>query len=294
MGWDLFRSSHGGIPSGVSGKVESKPAKHLQQRAGPGGQFLPPFRERRPGRRAFSISTRCSPLYPLRQAELSGDPQAPRNSSSTSMSQPGWVPGRPLPMLRWISRRPATMPTRTSLSVANLGRAETYAEFQDESTFQQAFLQVMADGDMQGGACLPFDPHLPASQRISTGMTRNSKLLWEMTAKYGVPYFSNFINSGHGSGRRQKHVLPAADRQSGTAQTGEGAVRFESLTGPSIGVITINMPRIGLSLRYGRGVSWGGCEIDGHGQRELLKSRERCWRNSPTGTSIPIRNTSNT
>ncbi|MBC8459868.1 MAG: anaerobic ribonucleoside-triphosphate reductase, partial [Deltaproteobacteria bacterium] len=131
----------------------------------------------------------------------------------------------------------------------------TYADFQKEmDLFNKAFLEVMAEGDARGRV---FTFPIPTYSITKEFDWENPILddLWEMTAKYGVPYFSNFVNSDMNpeDARSMCCRLRIDNRQ--LEKRGGGLFGSNPLTG-SIGVVTINMPKIGyLSGSPARNVS---------------------------------------
>ncbi|MDD1633908.1 MAG: ribonucleoside triphosphate reductase, partial [Methylococcaceae bacterium] len=121
---------------------------------------------------------------------------------------------------------------------------ETYGEFQEEmNLFNRAFLQVMAEGDARGRV---FTFPIPTYSITKNFAWDDPKLegLWEMTAKYGVPYFSNFINSDMNPEDARSMCCRLRIDNRELQKRGGGLFGSNPLTG-SIGVITINMPRIG-------------------------------------------------
>jgi len=121
---------------------------------------------------------------------------------------------------------------------------ETYAEFQKEmNLFNKAFLEVMADGDAKGRV---FTFPIPTYSITKNFNWDDPKFegLWEMTAKYGVPYFSNFINSDMDPEDARSMCCRLRIDNRELHKRGGGLFGSNPLTG-SIGVITINMPRIG-------------------------------------------------
>ncbi len=121
----------------------------------------------------------------------------------------------------------------------------TYSEFQDEmDLINRAFIEVMLQGDADGR---PFTFPIP-TYNITKEFdwdSENADLLFEMTAKYGLPYFSNFVNSNLNPQdiRSMCCHLRLDLRQLERNITG-GLFGSAELTG-SVGVVTINMPRIG-------------------------------------------------
>jgi ribonucleoside-triphosphate reductase len=121
---------------------------------------------------------------------------------------------------------------------------ETYGEFQEEvNIFNKAFFEVMNEGDAAGRV---FSFPIPTVNITKDFDFENKNLegLWSITAKYGIPYFSNFVNSdmkpedARSMCCRLRLDLSELDRRGG------GLFGANALTG-SMGVVTINMPRIG-------------------------------------------------
>jgi ribonucleoside-triphosphate reductase len=122
-------------------------------------------------------------------------------------------------------------------------QAEKYSEFQKEmDMFNEAFFEVMMDGDSSGRV---FSFPIPTVNITKDFNWENPKLkgLWEITAKYGIPYFSNFVTSDmkpedtRSMCCRLRLDLEELDRRGG------GLFGANALTG-SVGVVTINLPRL--------------------------------------------------
>jgi ribonucleoside-triphosphate reductase len=123
-------------------------------------------------------------------------------------------------------------------------KEETYGEFQEEmNLFNRAFLEVMAAGDAKGRV---FTFPIPTYNitRDFNWNDPNLEGLWEMTAKYGVPYFSNFINSDMNPEDARSMCCRLRIDNRELEKRGGGLFGSNPLTG-SIGVVTINMPRLG-------------------------------------------------
>jgi anaerobic ribonucleoside-triphosphate reductase len=121
---------------------------------------------------------------------------------------------------------------------------ETYGEFQKElDMFNKAFLEVMLEGDAKGRVFTFPIPTYNMTKDFNWD-NPNLELLWKMTAKYGIPYFSNFINSDMNpeDARSMCCRLRLDNRE--LRSRGGGLFGASPLTG-SIGVVTINLPRIG-------------------------------------------------
>ena len=121
---------------------------------------------------------------------------------------------------------------------------ETYGNFQNEmNTFNKAFIELMTEGDASGRV---FSFPIP-TYNITKDFDWDNPLLdglWEMTAKYGIPYFSNFINSDLSPDDARSMCCRLRLETKKLEKRGGGLFGAYPLTG-SIGVVTINMPKIG-------------------------------------------------
>ncbi|MCK4732127.1 MAG: hypothetical protein KAT65_06665, partial [Methanophagales archaeon] len=121
---------------------------------------------------------------------------------------------------------------------------ETYREFQEEiELFNKAFLEVMAEGDAKGRVFTFPIPTYNITKDFDWG-NPNLDVLWEVTAKYGVPYFSNFINSDMTPEDARSMCCRLRIDNRELKKRGGGLFGSSPLTG-SIGVVTLNMPRLG-------------------------------------------------
>jgi ribonucleoside-triphosphate reductase len=243
VGWDLFDLLMEGF-RGVSGKVESKPAKHLRSALGQVVNFFYTLQGEAAGAQAFSnFDTLLAPFirydklsYPeIRQAlqefifNINVPTRVGFQTPFTNVTLDITVP-------RYYADK--------SVIVGGEPQKETYAEFQDEmNLFNKAFLQVMAEGDAKGRV---FTFPIPTYSITKNFNWDDPKFegLWEMTAKYGVPYFSNFINSDMDPEDARSMCCRLRIDNRELQKRGGGLFGSNPLTG-SIGVITINMPRIG-------------------------------------------------
>ena len=95
----------------------------------------------------------------------------------------------------------------------------TYGDCKEEmDMINRAFIETMIEGDAQGRGFQYPIPTYSITKDFDWSDTENNRLLFEMTAKYGTPYFSNYINSEYGAKRRAQYVLPSASGSAGTAQ----------------------------------------------------------------------------
>ena len=247
VGWDLYDLLLEGF-KGASGKVESRPAKHLRSALGQVVNFFYTLQGEAAGAQAFSsFDTLLAPF--IRYDNLSYTEvkqalqefifninvptrvgfQTPFTNVTIDMEIPEYYAGQ-------------------NVIIGGVPRKETYSDFQKEmDLFNRAFLEVMAEGDAKGRV---FTFPIPTYNITKKFDWDNPQLdhLWEMTAKYGVPYFSNFVNSDMNpeDARSMCCRLRIDNRElkKNLEKRGGGLFGSNPLTG-SIGVITINMPRIG-------------------------------------------------
>ncbi len=254
VGWDLFDLLVEGF-RGVWGKVESKPANHLRTALGQIVNFFYTLQGEAAGAQAFSnFDTLLAPFIRFDGLDYKGVKQAlqefifninvptrvgfqtPFTNVTLDLNVPGYYADQ-------------------CVVIGGEAQDTTYADFQKEmDLFNKAFLEVMAEGDARGRV---FTFPIPTYSITKEFDWENPILddLWEMTAKYGVPYFSNFVNSDMNpeDARSMCCRLRIDNRQ--LEKRGGGLFGSNPLTG-SIGVVTINMPKIGyLSGSPARNVS---------------------------------------
>jgi ribonucleoside-triphosphate reductase (formate) len=243
VGWDLYDLLLEGF-RGVSGKVESKPARHLRSALGQVVNFFYTLQGEAAGAQAFSnFDTLLAPFirydglgYPeIRQAlqefifNINVPTRVGFQTPFTNVTLDVTVP-------RYYADQ--------HVIVGGEPRAETYADFQEEmNLFNRAFLEVMAEGDAKGRVFTFPIPTYNITQDFNWN-DENLAGLWEMTAKYGVPYFSNFINSDMNPEDARSMCCRLRIDNRELEKRGGGLFGSNPLTG-SIGVITMNMPRIG-------------------------------------------------
>jgi ribonucleoside-triphosphate reductase len=243
VGWDLYDLLIEGF-RGVSGKVESKPARHLRSALGQVVNFFYTLQGEAAGAQAFSnFDTLLAPF--IRYDKLSY--QEIRQALQEFIFNIN-VPTRvgfqtPFTNVTLDIRVPSYYADRNVI-VGGEPQKETYGEFQEEmNLFNRAFLHVMAEGDAKGRV-FTFPIPTYSITRDFRWDDPNLDGLWEMTAKYGVPYFSNFINSDMNPEDARSMCCRLRIDNRELQKRGGGLFGSNPLTG-SIGVITINMPRIG-------------------------------------------------
>ena len=246
VGWDLKDLLSEGF-TGVEGKVASKPAKHFRTALGQMVNFLYTMQGESAGAQAFSnFDTLLAPFVRYDGLNYKQVKQA-LQEFVFNMNVPTRV-GFQTPFSNVTMD--LTVPSYYKDQCVIIGgemMEETYGEFQEEmNMINKAFFEVMMEGDASGRV---FTFPIPTYNVTKDFDWDNPSLdgLWEMTAKYGIPYFSNFINSDMNpeDARSMCCRLRIDNRQ--LEYRGGGLFGSNPLTG-SIGVVTINLPKIGYQV----------------------------------------------
>ena len=242
VGWDLKDLLTEGF-TGVSGKVASKPAKHFRSALGQMVNFLYTMQGESAGAQAFSnFDTLLAPFVRYDNLDYKQVKQA-LQEFVFNMNVPTRVGFQtPFSNVTMDLVVPSYYKDQ-SVIVGGEMKEETYGEFQKEmDMINKAFFEVMMEGDASGRV---FTFPIPTYNVTKDFDWDNPELegLWEMTAKYGIPYFSNFINSDMNpeDARSMCCRLRIDNRQ--LEYRGGGLFGSNPLTG-SIGVVTINLPKI--------------------------------------------------
>ncbi|MBU1102151.1 ribonucleoside triphosphate reductase [Patescibacteria group bacterium] len=242
-GWDLYDLMARGF-GGVAGKVESKPAKHLRTALGQLVNFFYTLQGEVAGANAVSnFDTLLAPFIRYDSLNYNQAKQAIQEFVF-NCAIPTRV-GFQTPFLNvTLDIKPPSNLAHQPVIIGGVAQKETYGEFQEEmNAFNRAFAEVMTEGDAKGRV---FTFPIP-TYNITRDFDWDSPALagvWEMTAKYGVPYFANFINSDMNvdDARSMCCRLRLDNRE--LYKRGGGLFGSYPLTG-SIGVVTINLPRLG-------------------------------------------------
>lgn len=243
-GWSLRQLLSEGF-NGVPRRVESKPPKHLDTALLQMANFLGTLQNEWAGAQAFnSMDTYLAPFVRNDGLNYKQVKQAMQKFVFNLNIASRWGGQTPFTNLTldW------TVPKDLENAAVILGGKtlnETYASYQEEmNMINKAFIEILMEGDMSGR---PFTFPIPTYNLTKNfeWESENSQLLFEMTAKYGLPYFSNFINSSLDPSdiRSMCCRLRLDIRQLERNVTG-GLFGSGDSTG-SVGVVTINMPRIG-------------------------------------------------
>ena len=242
VGWDLKDLLSEGF-TGVEGKVASKPAKHFRTALGQMVNFLYTMQGESAGAQAFSnFDTLLAPFVRYDGLDYKQVKQA-LQEFVFNMNVPTRVGFQtPFSNITMDLVVPSYYKDQCVI-VGGEMKEETYGDFQQEmNMINKAFFEVMMEGDASGRV---FTFPIPTYNVTKDFDWDNPDLdgLWEMTAKYGIPYFSNFINSDMNpeDARSMCCRLRIDNRQ--LEYRGGGLFGSNPLTG-SIGVVTINLPKI--------------------------------------------------
>ncbi|MDO5552274.1 MAG: ribonucleoside triphosphate reductase [Planctomycetia bacterium] len=242
-GWSLRQLIQEGL-GGIPGKITSSPARHLATLCNQMVNFLGIMQNEWAGAQAFSsFDTYLAPF--VRADNLSYD--------AVKKCVESFIYGVNTPS-RWGTQAPFsnitldwTVPGDLAEQKAIVGGQEmnfTYGECKREmDMINRAFIEIMLEGDANGRGFQYPIPTYSITDSFDWSDTVNNRLLFEMTAKYGTPYFSNYVNSEMAPDdvrsmccRLRLDLRELRKKSGGFFGSGES-------TG-SIGVVTINMPRI--------------------------------------------------
>ncbi len=243
VGWDLKDLLTVGF-RGVKGKVESKPPKHFRTALGQIVNFFYTLQGETAGAQAFSnFDTLLAPF--VRYDNLSyKDVKQGMQEFLFNMTVPTRVGFQtPFTNLTMDLKVPSYMVDEHVL-IGGQPQMETYKEFKVEmEMINRAFAECMLDGDASGRV---FTFPIPTYNITKDFDWDNSDydLIWEMTAKYGIPYFSNFVNSDMKPEDARSMCCRLRLDQKELRKRGGGLFGANPQTG-SIGVVTINIVRLG-------------------------------------------------
>lgn len=242
-GWSLKQLIKEGL-GGIEGKITSAPAKHLSVLCNQMVNFLGIMQNEWAGAQAFSSFDTY--LAPFVKADHLTYPEVKKCIES-------FIYGVNTPS-RWGTQAPFsnitldwTVPDDLAELPAIVGGKEMDFKYKDckkeMDMVNKAFIETMIEGDANGRGFQYPIPTYSITKDFDWSDTENNRLLFEMTSKYGTPYFSNYINSDmKPSDVRSMCCRLRLDLRELRKKTGGYFGSGES-TG-SVGVVTINMPRI--------------------------------------------------
>ena len=242
-GWSLKNLLHEGF-NGVPGKAEAGPAKHLSAAVGQMVNFMGTLQNEWAGAQAFSsVDTYLAPYVRKDKLEYKQVFQC-MQELVYNLNVPS----------RWGSQTPFTNFTfdwvcpedlrETHPIIAGEEQSFTYGELHEEMhMINKAYMEVMMKGDIKGR---PFTFPIPTYNMTPDFPWEddNTELLFEMTAKYGLPYFQNFINSVLKPGQIRSMCCRLQLDLRELLARGNGLFGSAEQTG-SVGVVTLNCARLG-------------------------------------------------
>lgn len=242
-GWSLKQLIVEGL-GGIPGKITSSPASHLSTLCNQMTNFLGIMQNEWAGAQAFSsFDTYLAPFVKVDNLSY----------KETKQCIQSFIYGVNTPS-RWGTQAPFTnitldwvVPNDMAELNAIVGGKEQNFKYKDcvkeMAMINKAFIEIMIDGDANGRGFQYPIPTYSITRDFDWSETENNRLLFEMTAKYGTPYFSNYINSDmEPSDVRSMCCRLRLDLRELRKKSGGFFGSGES-TG-SVGVVTINMPRI--------------------------------------------------
>ncbi|MBQ0099772.1 MAG: ribonucleoside triphosphate reductase [Firmicutes bacterium] len=242
-GWSLKQLIKEGL-GGVPGKITSAPASHLSTLCNQMVNFLGIMQNEWAGAQAFSsFDTYLAPFVKVDNLTYKEVKQCLQSFIYGVNTPSRWGTQAPFTniTLDWV------VPNDLAEMNALVGGKEMDFKYKDcvkeMAMVNKAFIEIMIEGDANGRGFQYPIPTYSITRDFDWSETENNKLLFEMTAKYGTPYFSNYINSDmEPSDVRSMCCRLRLDLRELRKKSGGFFGSGES-TG-SVGVVTINMPRI--------------------------------------------------
>lgn len=243
VGWDLRDLLQTGF-KGVLGKTESKPPKHFRTALGQIVNFFYTMQGEAAGAQAFSnFDTYLAPFIRYDSLTYEQVKQALQEflfnintPTRVGFQTPFTNITMDLTIPEFLKNEPVAWGGRTMDDV--------YGDFQGELTLiNKAFAEVMLEGDANGSL---FSFPIPTYNITHDFDWENPEYekIWEMTAKYGIPYFSNFVNSDLKPDDVRSMCCRLRLDKRELNKRGGGLFASNPLTG-SVGVVTINLPKLG-------------------------------------------------
>ena len=242
-GWSLRQLIEEGL-GGVPGKITSSPASHLATLCNQMVNFLGIMQNEWAGAQAFSsFDTYLAPFIKADNLDYKAVKKCIESFIFGVNTPSRWGTQAPFSNITLDWTVPADMKDKKAI-VGGKELDFTYGDCQAEMDMvNKAFIEIMIEGDANGRGFQYPIPTYSITSDFDWSDTPNNRLLFEMTAKYGTPYFSNYINSDmEPSDVRSMCCRLRLDLRELRKKSGGFFGSGES-TG-SIGVVTINMPRI--------------------------------------------------
>ncbi len=242
-GWSLKNLLHEGF-NGVPGKAEAGPAKHLSAAVGQMVNFMGTLQNEWAGAQAFSsVDTYLAPYVRVDNLNYEQVEQAFQELIYNLNVPSRWGSQTPFTNFTFDWVCPDDLKDKHPL-IAGVEQPFTYGDLKPEmDMINKAYINVMMKGDIKGR---PFTFPIPTYNMTPDfpWEDENTELLFEMTAKYGLPYFQNFINSSLKPGQIRSMCCRLQLDLRELLAKGNGLFGSAEQTG-SIGVVTFNCARLG-------------------------------------------------
>ena len=242
-GWSLRQLIEEGL-GGIPGKITSAPAKHLSSLCNQMVNFLGIMQNEWAGAQAFSsFDTYLAPFVKADNLDYEQVKKCIESFIYGVNTPSRWGTQAPFSNITLDWTCPPDLCDRPAI-VGGKEMSFTYGDCKREMDMvNKAFIEVMIEGDANGRGFQYPIPTYSITRNFDWSETENNRLLFEMTSKYGTPYFSNYINSDmEPSDVRSMCCRLRLDLRELRKKSGGFFGSGES-TG-SVGVVTINMPRI--------------------------------------------------
>ncbi|RLE18957.1 MAG: ribonucleoside triphosphate reductase, partial [Acidobacteria bacterium] len=246
-GWSLKMLLEEGF-NGVPGKIEANPPKHLSSALGQMVNFLGTLQNEWAGAQAFSsFDTYLAPFVRADRMSEREVTQAIQEFVYNLNVPSRWGTQTPFTNLTFDWVCPGDLASKTPL-IGGKEAPFTYGDLQPEmELINRAFIKVMLEGDRRGRVFTFPIPTYNITEDFDWEHP-NTELLFEMTAKYGLPYFQNFLNSELNPGMIRSMCCRLQLDLRELLKRGNGLFGSAEQTG-SIGVVTMNLPRLGYTFR---------------------------------------------
>lgn len=242
-GWSLKNLLHEGF-NGVPGKAEAGPAKHLSAAVGQMVNFMGTLQNEWAGAQAFSsVDTYLAPYVRVDNLSYRQVYQSMQELVYNLNVPSRWGSQTPFTNFTFDWVCPEDLRDKHPL-IAGVEQEFTYGDLQEEMhMINKAYMEVMMKGDIKGR---PFTFPIPTYNMTPDFPWEddNTELLFEMTAKYGLPYFQNFINSVLKPGQIRSMCCRLQLDLRELLARGNGLFGSAEQTG-SVGVVTLNCARLG-------------------------------------------------
>ena len=242
-GWSLKNLLHEGF-NGVPGKTEAGPAKHLSAAVGQMVNFMGTLQNEWAGAQAFSsVDTYLAPYVRVDKLSYEQVEQAFQELIYNLNVPSRWGSQTPFTNFTFDWVCPEDLRDKHPI-IAGVEQPFTYGDLKEEMhMINKAYITIMMKGDIKGR---PFTFPIPTYNMTPDfpWEDENTELLFEMTAKYGLPYFQNFINSVLKPGQIRSMCCRLQLDLRELLARGNGLFGSAEQTG-SIGVITFNCARLG-------------------------------------------------